>query len=427
MMRPDESADGAVNTTRSVSITRLACTPTLEGTNSYRSADQYVGVGCSARGAHIRYRWEFESGQWTPETADTLYDFLGFGTMSPNPRQVRLKVRNTSTGDTSVSAPRPVSLVDAVLTASGPALVWDKGTKTYSSSAAAQWFERYNPQLSWTPVSAQYVTSVQRIWPVGNYTVDVRAEDLRSGVLRRGRQPVTVCSPGPCGLMAGPSEAQSGPLEWAFFGGGPWISWGTSASQQILRFYELMGMHDMPSLFTDRNWLSSKASNTIDAGAFRISFARREAGSSDALLVDFSVVPAEGTGSYVFGMALDPDVGTSAANDESGYDSNHRLVFAKDASSAVGYMLLKHAGNALYSVDQYGTHHFAPAARSVNWTAQRAKGVRLHGGLSDVQFVLSGGIETTTATYTLVVLRGSTLAELQSTADAVLASLAGSR
>lgn len=419
---PAESSDGPTNTSRPVSITRFACSPTFQSASSFRGADQYVGIGCSERGTNIRYSWEFEPGQWSPETADTLFDFLGYAALTPNPRPVRLKARSIAPGGiTSISPPSFISLIDSVLTVTGPSDVWDKTTKTHTSNRPAQWFVRHNPDLDWFVESTQYVSSIQRIWPAGDYTVEVRGEDLRNSGFRRGRQSVTVTSGAMLSANSIASSNESSSENWGFFGGGPWISSGTAAAPRLLRFYELMGMHDQPSRFVTRDWVTALNGPAMEqANGFGVAYTRSATLSKDALLFDFTVTLPSGGGNFVFGMALDPDIGSSAADDESGYDASRGLVYAMDNSAAVGYMLLKGGKNAIYSVDQFGTRRFAPRQPNVAWQLQRTAGARLQNGRSDVQFVLSAAPASTATTYTVVLLRGATVAELQVRADEVL-------
>jgi hypothetical protein len=122
-------------------------------------------------------------------------------------------------------------------------------------------------------------------------------------------------------------------------------------------------------------------------------------------------------------MALDPDIGTTAANDVSGYDAARGLVYVSDGSGAVGYLLRDASGNALRVVRQYGVGNFAPAIPSDAATAQQSVGVHLMSGPRDVQLLLSAVAGTGAASYDFVLLRGATIADVQRLADLVMAKL----
>lgn len=86
-------------------------------------------------------------------------------------------------------------------------------------------------------------------------------------------------------------------------------------------------------------------------------------------------------------------------------------------------MILQGGKNALYSVDQFGTHRFAPLKANAAWQLQRTAGSRLQTGRSDVQFVLSAAATTGATTYTVVMVKGVALVDVQARADEVLNAL----
>lgn len=110
--------------------------------------------------------------------------------------------------------------------------------------------------------------------------------------------------------------------DWGLFGGGPWLSSGTVNAPRLVRFYELMGMHDRSSRFVTRDWLSALSASALDeANGFSVSTTRSTVSLKNAMLLDFAVAPPIGGGSFAFGMALDPDLGSNAGDDENGYDA----------------------------------------------------------------------------------------------------------
>jgi hypothetical protein len=261
IMRPDEAPDDTIHVvTRSVLINRItpyACA-SFETVTTWRTTDQYLMSSCSTRGPEIRYRWQFTAGgPWTPYSPDTLYDFAGHtGTGS---QQVTLGVLNTSTGQSSTS-PRTVAVQSGQVGLNGPTYVTDKGTKLYTSNISGQWFERYNPDLRWNPATAYYYTSMNRIWPAGDYTIELRQQDSTPSLVRRGRLHITIChsDPTPCQPLAPPTFAVAPARDTTtgIFGAGPWITWSTSSGQQLVRFYDLAGAHDLSSPFSDGSWLT---------------------------------------------------------------------------------------------------------------------------------------------------------------------------
>jgi hypothetical protein len=145
----------------------------------------------------------------------------------------------------------------------------------------------------------------------------------------------------------------------------------------------------------------------------------------DARVFEFAVTPSE-PGAYVFGMALDPDIGPNPADDASGYDATRGLVYAHDAGAAVGFLLRAGRANTAHSVQQYGVARPSPRLPADVWRAQRAGGVFLLTGARDVQLVVSATARNGPAQYTFAVIRAGTLADLQTKADAVIAALASS-
>lgn len=325
---------------------------------------------------------------------------------------------------------------DSVVTLSGRLFITDKANNLYQAklnsgpdSLSGWWFERWNPDLHWYPATAEPRYSMNRIWFAGNYTVELRQQDSTAARVRRGRLSITVCNP--CGdlLLAAPGSTPTPDQSWSLFGGGPWLSWGTDWARDVVRFYDLQGMPDAPSRFTENSWLDSPGGSEDVSGApWGVEWRPRPLSLPDARAFDFSTTSPGGAVPYAFGLALDPDLGRNAADDRAGYDASRGLVYVYDGERALGYLLRDASGaDALASVQQYGLARRGPVTRQEAWAAQRAPGVRLLPGSSDVQLLLSAPVRRDAATWTLVMVRAGDVAGLQARADTALAALTSGR
>jgi hypothetical protein len=387
-------------------------------------ADQYLSAACSSVGPTYRYRWQpYAGAPWTAWTADTLYDFPGH--TQAGSRTVTLQVKDTATQQTSTDTLTfAVSSGQVVL--NGPTFITDKTSKYYwaSNGHSGQWFERYDDGLQWFPATAYEYVGMTRIWPMGEYTVDLRQHKVSAGVLHRGRLFIEVCSSPGCGPAAPVAPAASVATQvgddWGLFGAGPWIGWGSSATPNVVRLYDLWGMPDRVSPFGETAWFDGTSGRFADAETgWEVVWARRDLTLADVRAFEFSVAGAEAR-AYVFGFAVDPDLGPNAADDVASWDPVRGLLMVADGSRAVGFMLRNAAGNALRSVQEYGVGHFAPTTADYAWAAQRRPGVRLLGTPRDVQLVLSAGEASEPATWLLVAIRGATPESVRTTADEVM-------
>ena len=405
---------GPLNAAATISVTGGpdACFD-VESASTWQATDQYLNAGCSDQGANIRYSWRFEDGgDWTSPSADTLYDFEGHA--SAGQTTVALKVTNTSTGLSSITSM-------GVSVSSGSVSVWGddgipaKTTYVYLSDHEGHWWERYPPSLAWTEQVDWYTDSIARIWPAGEYTVDLRAEDGRYSVLRRGKLPITVCTvTQSCGSQR---LAQAPGKDGALYGGGPVLTWIEAGKAQALQFYQLMGAHTGPSPFTSNTWfdeVGGSARNTPWPGT--VTWRRAE--SEGVTAWDFDVEPPT-AGEYVFGFAVDPDLGGNAADDASGYDPVSHTVYVSDATKAVGFLLRSGGKDALATVVQYGTKRFAPASASRTWEAARQGGTALLTGKSDVQFLLGSSPMSGRGHYTLLMVEAANVAALVAKARSI--------
>jgi hypothetical protein len=438
LMRPDEDPGDTVNAAkRTIQITRetpVACIrPVYDST--WAMSDQYVSAGCSSLGSSIRYRWG-DGSVWTDWMPDTLYDFPGHS--QSGSRQLRLTVKNLSTGRTrDAVVPIGVSSDEDVLT--GDLFVTDKQVHVYRQvdSLPGYWWERWNPEYEWTrataPCGGCAIDSLPRIWPAGDYTVEVRHEIDDVPILKRGRLHVTRChfDLGPCQqqmqapiALAPPQKGMVAPVS-EIFGGGPWVSWGSVDAPGAIRFYDLLGAHDAPATFGTTAWLSQDVGAAADAGATGpITWRRLDIEAPGTYAVIFTAAARATKASYRFAFAVDPDLGAEPADDRSGYDGARGMVYVFDRDRAIGFLLRNAAGDAMEAAQEYGVGRWAPTSPVAAWEAQRAGGVHLIGKPRDVQLLLSAGDATDTTSWIVLVVGGETVTELQNRADAALAALA---
>ena len=434
LMRPDEEPDDTVNVaTRVVAITRttpVAC-GAFEGTTTWPYTDQILNAACSTRGAGMQYRWQFDvGGPWTPYAPDTLYDYFA-GHDAAGTHQVTVEALNTTTG-MSGFASYPFSVSASRIVLDGRTYVTDKATNLYTSNYALVWREKFDHDTQWWPGTAYPSYSMSRIWFAGVYTVDLRQQDSSVTFLRRGRLHITVCNPP---SSCAPERAPSIPVapaappvldDWGLFGAGPWLSWGTG---NAVRFYDLIGAHDVPNRFADVGWLDGPdgQASATGAGSY-LSATRRPLQTPDARAFDFAIAPPDAGVPFTFGLALDPDLGPNAADDEAGYDASRGLVYVFDGTRAVGFLLRDAQGrSALRGVMQYGLARRSPLTAEATSAATRARGISLLTGRSDVQLLLTAPAQPGPVTWTFVLVRGASLGDLRTRADAVLTELASNR
>jgi len=392
---------------------------------TWQQADQYLSAGCSTLGATKRYRW-YGAGDvaLTGWRSDTLFDFMGHaGTGS---QIVILKDSTTASPYATSRDTLSFEVFSGQVTLSGETYIPDKAQYTYSSNQSAQWFERYEDGPQWYPATAVPQESMTRIWPKGDYTVDLRQKQY-TGVLRSGRLRVEVCSVSGCSAPPAP-PALRGPEPapadtWDLFGAGPWLGWGAADLRQTVRFYDLWGMPDRTSPFTDAAWILGAGGRVTDAPTgWQLDWTPRAVPRDDVRAFDVAVSGTRGR-PYVFSMAVDPDLGPEAADDVVRYDRDRGLVLVTDGERALGLLLRREGANALVSVQEYGVGRWAPTIPATAWAAQREPGVQLRGTPRDVQLVLSAAETTGPARWVWAVIRGTSPEAVQATADAVFGAL----
>jgi hypothetical protein len=420
------------DTSNAISITLgTACARRAEPTsyvNTLQQADQYLSAGCSELGTNKRFRW-YTAGDvpLTSWSSDTLFDFLGH--TSTGGQIVILKDSNTTTHATTKDT-LAFTVSSGQIVPEGPTFITDKQQKAYVAKSAGyvyamQWFERYDDGPQWYEATAYEQDTLKRIWPWGEYTVDLRAHKY-TGVLWRGRLFIEVCSPD-CGGGAAPAALQAaagGPAgAWGLFGAGPWIGWGSPDLGRTLRLYDLWGMHDRASPFTDVGWFTGPGGTVADAETgWQVTWAPRDLEMSEVRAVDLTVTNTRSR-AHVFSMAVDPDLGSRGGDDVASYDPQRDLVLVADAEGALGLLLRRGSANALTAVEEYGVGRWAPTISLDAWAAQRSAGVHLRGTPGDVQLVLSAAETSGSATWTFVVLRGTSVEAVRDRADTVLRAL----
>ncbi len=389
---------------------------TLESHSTWIYTDQILNASCSDQGGNIGYSWRFAStGGWTSPSSDTVYDFEGHSSAGAS-KPVQLKVTDISTGDSTIVADY-IDVANDQMTVNGEMAIQVKSTYQYDTDGdSAYWYEQYPPSTDWDDNGSGYTDLINRIWPAGEYEVYLRAEDRVSGELRRGRLPITVCTvtqscSGARSVFRPPHRHGS------LFGGGPILTWTSANGPEALQFYQLMGAHTVPSPFGSNSWFDLEGGSVRNAPwPGDVSWKRGESGG--IVTYEFDVDPPT-AGEYVFGFAVDPDLGEDVADDIGGYDAASGMAYVSDGSEAMGFLLRAGGRNELAAVVQYGTGRFAPASAEATWKAVRQGGIDLLPGERDVQFVLAASARIGKGSFTVAVLEADDVAALIAMARAI--------
>lgn len=245
-------------------------------------------------------------------------------------------------------------------------------------------------------------------------------------LLKRGRLLINVHTTSGCLELDVVSSARVDndavqPGQSSVFGAGPVVSWGSANAPNVLKFYDLMGRHDRPK-FQDSGWLSIRSGADSANALGAITWERTELPIEGVRAIQFSVSPRN-QAPYVFGFAVDPDLGRNAADDASGIDTSRGLVYAIDSGRAFGILLLNQRGVGPAAVWQYGASCFSPSDPKRIWLAQRARGRHLISNPGDAQFILSSPGESGSGRYTVVLIEAADLYELRARADTARAAL----
>lgn len=412
--RPDELPSNIPQIERTIQVNKSVVLPddclTAENENTWLMTDQYLTVGCAPRGTGISYEWQFSSGGPITTTTDTLFDFRGHSTGGQQLVSLAAKSGATTLGTWS----RVFDVLGTQNVISGPTGINNKNTQTYSSPSSGDWYERFNPQIAWVG-SAIGTDTVTRIWPEGDYTVEMRQELQDSPVLQRGRLSIEVCAA--CGPELFVASMMSGEMS-ALFGAGPVLTWGSGVSARAISLYDLFGMHEAGSPFATKAWLARAGEFT--AGPFQISWSPVPSSVEGVDLYDFEVTPLQADG-YAFGFAVDPDLGSRAADDQAHYDPERRLVYVMDAAEAFGILILDGKTPATIGVQQFGAARLPPGNAAATIAAQRG-GIRLIDTTDDVQFLMSTARRTKGDRFTVAFIQGSDAAQVRARSDDLVES-----
>ncbi len=417
LRNPTEAPVGSAEVSRSITAPRYSIGPSVLPSSAFESVyvttgtDQYLDGSQVESGSNLVYTWHLNGASVTAPAA--LYDFSGF--ISAGTPTVYLTVQDT-VNNTSRDYERTVNVASGGITISGEQTITSKQAYAYTSSLAGAWYERFAPSTTWYDLITD--TTISRVWPAGEYTVDLRTQTYESGALSRGRLPITVCTASQsCGTFAAPAQSAKEPFE-SLFGIGPVVSWGTGSKARAIQYYQLNGLHTGNTSFRTTSWLAatSGSENTqLDGGTIGWT---NSTTTDSVRIFDFDATPPFGQ-DWAFGLSIDPDIGTNAADDRSGYDSDLGLLYAFDENGAVGYMLRENNKNAVYSVTQYGAKRFAPVGQHDVWQTQRQAGTRLMTGPSDIQFILSARSGSGERHYRLIAVRAANVAALRALAAKV--------
>ena len=400
---------------------------------TWLTSDQVLALGCG-NGTGYQYRWQTDSAAaWTDYSSSPRHDFLGYA--SAGTHLVTAQARDPSTGN-STSYARHLTALYSEDTINGRTYVTDKATNWYYNrpvinytDSIGNWFEQWPPDTTWYTAEYAPTDRMGRIWPAGHYTVNVRWDSSTAAILRRSRLEITVCNP-PRNCYVGPVGGGSPDVamdSWGFFGGGLWLAARGAAA--ATRLYDLLGEHDAPSPFADRSWFYTGTGGTaapVGVGQ-TVMWQPLPLGLADARAFGFTA-GSRVAGPVELAVALDPDLGADASDDRTGFDRARSMVYVYDQDQAVGYMLRDSTGaDALSCVTQYGLRRRPPRSGQATLAAMRCGGVSLLQGPSDVQLVVVPCVTVAPQTWTLVAVRGASLSELGSHADAALQALRPSR
>lgn len=366
---------------------------------------------------------------WLAETTDTIVDFPGHSVSGS--QTVLLRVRDTSSGLTS-QASKIMAVTNSVITLTGNQYITTKTSHTYASTIVADWYDRWNadpPNWEWLRrTAAGFPTnSLNIIWPAGCYTAELRQQDSTAQLLRRGRKSIVVNNTTGCAnlnLASASMSSISMPQDKnasSVFGAGPVLSWGSANSVKAVRLYDLMGAHES-STFGNREWLARDggAESAISFG--EIQWTKVDLGVNDVTAFRFLVTPFDRQ-AYVFGFAVDPDLGTDAGDDQTGFDAVRNMTYAVDGEKSFGIILLNSQMAGPSSIWQYGAARFSPSDYSSIWKAQRAAGRSMLAGRGDAQFVISSPTQMASGSYIVLLIEGTSLADLRAKADAARSAM----
>lgn len=417
-MRPDEHPN--VQTPQAqelISMTAVSAPPVacaqFENLSTWLYSDQTFDASCSTSGADMLYSWLID-GFYTPESSSFMYGFSGH--VAAGAQAITLKVRNTTTNEATTRTYSFNVASDSTIL-DGQRLVTVKSSYRYRSvnKQVFGWWESFDTARTWRATVTD--SAIDRVWPAGKYAVELRQEDKQSGVLKRGRLHVEVCTTGGCvdpeqPLAVAMVTASAVPSQ--LFGIGPVVSWNGGA----VRYYDLFGTPDVRSAFQTPAWLGTAGVQTAGMEGGQLTwtplghnYAGVEAQNLDISFPDSRLAR--------FGIAVDFDIGSDASDDRSGYDEQGGMAYVFDDNGAAGILIRQEGTNAIRSVQQFGVRRLPPVSANEAAANQRNEKINLISGKSDVELLVSTAGFQRSASFSVVILQASTVGQLKALARSV--------
>ncbi|HEX6588664.1 MAG TPA: hypothetical protein VF039_06550 [Longimicrobiales bacterium] len=370
-------------------------------THVWSMTDQILQASATG-GTATAFRWEYK-GSSTAWTSSPFLDFPGHH-WSDVP-DVTAWVRDAS-GD-SASATESFTVEPSQVAINGDTYISVKTEYTYTSNVRGDWWERFAGQDWEENLMWEDTDSIERVWAAGEYEVDLRQEGTAplDGAFRRGRRHITVCIG--CGPESAPQRSaveHSTLLPLFTFGGGPLVVDG----ERVVPLYSLTGGSPGHSPFRQRDWLTTARHSDSQfelAGGGALVWSVPYA-SADSVMLDFALsdLPAGST----TGFTWDPDVGTDASNDRSGYDPVSGTVFVHDEGGAVGLRFERNGNPIQLGVQQFGARRLAPSGSDI--ASAVGDEIELYDDLDDVQYVIT--LLDSGSAYRVRLFRAGTVEEL---------------
>ncbi|MGQ0813822.1 MAG: FlgD immunoglobulin-like domain containing protein [Gemmatimonadota bacterium] len=249
--------------------------------------------------------------------------------------------------------------VPHTVTASAPSYVSIKATYSLDGSASYpsngwQWDRSDNGGSSWYLWESAQNSSF--IAYAGNYYVDWRlsASRIADAAKDTGYAQTHVCvETSGCDLALSTAVAASliQPTDDSMvehYGSGAWLVGDRGMGQEVIQLYSLTGAH-RDTLTQKPNFLGSDIRGAQAAGGSGISSrVLYERTSSAPGWAVYKLTLPRGWNTLRAGVALDPDLGARAGDDQLQVDSTG-LVIVKDETAVVAY-LLRHAGKQIRPV-----------------------------------------------------------------------------
>lgn len=378
----------------------------------WRLSAQHFDASCSEDNAGAQYRWRFgDTAAYTAWSSGPGYDFAGWNTAGS--KTVRLEMK---TQLDTVYTETEFQVVSSYIQLSGPTYIREKSTYLYQSTESGDWYER---QAAIWERNPWWVASdtMRRVWSAGEYDVDLRQQfyTVSNNAFARAGMNIQVCTG--CGYGQRVVGVAAKDSLMSTFGAGPMIA----VDGELSSFYDLARGGAPNTDFVTPQWL--QASSTAKVGAARLRDGRVQmewaiTTQPGRRRIDLDLY-GTGTREVRFGFAWDPDVGSNAADDHSGYDGELGMVYAFDSGEAVGLLIERDGVRTKLGVHQYGSKRFAPMSEARLLNDLGSASLNLMDGPDDVQFIVSAGASTHNTHYIIHLVRAPDLATLRQRARTV--------